>query len=60
MTFKEFMDRYSYTARSMAEELDVSVSAVRKWVQRTRIPRHGMMKKIDKFTKGKVSYDDWQ
>lgn len=60
MTLKKYMLVYSVTSREMAIRLSVSMSAVRKWMQGNRIPRHDTMRKIRNFTKGRVSYDDWR
>ena len=60
MTLKNFMVKYSITARQLAGKLRVSMSAVRKWVQGTRIPRLQTIKRIHNLTNGEVTYDDWK
>lgn len=60
MTLKEYMVLHGLTAKYLALRLDVSVSAARKWIQGTRIPRLSAMKKINRITSGKVSFNDWR
>lgn len=60
MTLKEYLTLHGLTARYLASRLNVSVSAARKWVQGTRIPRLSTIKKINRITGGKVSFNDWK
>ena len=60
MTLKEYMVLHGLTAKYLARRLEVSVSAARKWIQGTRIPRLSTMKKINRITSGKVSFNDWK
>lgn len=60
MILKEYMTRHGIPASYIAKKLEVSVSAARKWVQGTRVPRLSAIKRIHRITQGKVSFDDWK
>lgn len=60
MTLKEYLVKNGLTSRYIATRMEVTVSAVRKWCQGTRIPRLPAIKKLRKITKGEVSFDDWR
>ena len=59
MTLEAYLKRTATSTREFADKLGTSVHAVRKWRQRTRIPRAAMLAKIKKATKGEVSAADW-
>lgn len=59
MKLKDYMEAQGWTARYLANRLDVTVSAARKWIQGTRTPRLATLNKIHKITHGNVSFDDW-
>lgn len=48
-----------YNIKSLAEELDCSIHAVRKWIRKERTPRPPMQAKIRDLTKGKVGGESW-
>jgi hypothetical protein len=60
MTLKEYLVKNKLTSRWVASKTEVTISAARKWVQGTRIPRLPAIKKIRKITNGEVSFDDWR
>lgn len=60
MKLKIFLDKHRLTAAYIAHRTGVSLSAARKWIQGTRIPRLSSIKKINRLTQGEVSYDDWR
>lgn len=60
MRLKDYLEKHSLPTRHIAKKMGVTVSAARKWVQGTRIPRLPAIKKINRLTQGEVSFDDWR
>ncbi len=60
MTLKDYLDHQGLTAAYIARRVGVSISAARKWIQGTRIPRLPAIKKIHRITQGEVSVNDWR
>ena len=59
MTLKEYMKQNSLTPAAMAELLDSSEGAVRKWCSGERTPRPDQMRKIADVTGGAVTPNDF-
>lgn len=59
MTLAEFMKANSLTDVLLAEQLNCSAGAVRKWLYGERIPRAEQMRKIVELTAGSVTPNDF-
>lgn len=59
MTLREWMDKLDITIDEAARSFDVSIFAVKKWLNGQRIPRPTAQRKIKKITRGDVTPADW-
>lgn len=59
MRLKDYMVEQGLTAPTLAERLGYSLSAVRKWMQRVRVPKLPTILRIKAITHGKVAENDW-
>ena len=59
MTLAEFIRTRSLTDAQLAQMLNCSTGALRKWKYGERIPRPGQMRKIAEVTDGHVTPNDF-
>lgn len=59
MTLKDYLSKNGIYYRDFAEEVGVSIYAVRKWLNGERTPRDKTKALIAKVTKGAVQAQDW-
>lgn len=59
MTLREWMDKSGNDIIETAKIFNVSIYAVKKWLNGDRRPRSEMQAKIKKLTKGDVSPNDF-
>lgn len=59
MTLKEYITSKELSPEQMAEKLDCSPGAVRKWLSHERTPRPDQMRRITLATGGKVTPNDF-
>jgi len=59
MTLKDYLQKNDIYYRDFAEEIGVSIFAVRKWLNGERTPRDRTKALISKATNGKVQAQDW-
>lgn len=59
MTLSEFMTSRSMTDAQLAQQLECSTGAVRKWRYGERTPRPDQMRRIAEVTDGQVTPNDF-
>lgn len=59
MTLDKYLKTSDISSRAFAKDAGVSIHAVSKWRQKTRIPRPDMIILIQTLTAGKVKPADW-
>ena len=59
MRLIEWMTKSDTDIEDTARMFEVSIFAVKKWLNGERIPRYKMKAKIKRLTKGAVTGDDW-
>ncbi len=59
MTLKEYLHSFNITLEGFSRETDISYSTLTKYVYGQRIPTVNYMKRINEFTKGAVSANDF-
>ena len=59
MKLREFIEIKKIARIEAAKELDCTVAALGYWMNGKRIPRPEMIKRIDKWSGGKVAPPDW-
>jgi len=59
MKLRDYLITYGISTASFAREGGFPFETVRKWRQRSRIPRPKSMLRIKKMTKGRVKENDW-
>jgi len=59
MTLEQFLVANGISTAQFARAGSFPFETVRKWRQRSRIPRPKSLLKIEKLTKGKVKAYDW-
>ena len=59
MTLKDYLQKNDIYYRDFAEQIGVSIFAVRKWLNGERVPRDRTKALISKATGGKVQAQDW-
>ncbi len=59
MTLKEYLHSYNITLEAFSRDVDISYTTLTKYVYGQRIPSLTYMNRINKFTKGAVSANDF-
>lgn len=59
MTLNKWLTDNGMSILALAEKLDCSIYAIRKWLRKERIPRPDMQAKIRRVTGGAVDGNVW-
>lgn len=59
MQLSEWMLVEQKSIEELSVALNVSISGIRKWIKRERIPRPAMQNKIKALTGNRVTPNDW-
>lgn len=59
MMLRDYLQERGISNHDFAAEVDVTIYAVRKWLNGERVPRDKTKAKIARITKNKVKIEDW-